>query len=85
MIQRIGDPVSVSSFFDHQKRSLVPKEIIWRGRNYTINKIGLHHAYYQGNTLYHVFSVSNDSLFFRLVLNSKSLLWKLEEVADEFG
>ncbi len=60
-----------------------PKYVIWKGRNYTVTKIGLHHHFREGSTLYHVFSVSTDTLFFRLKLNTDNLLWRLEEIEDE--
>lgn len=60
----------------------VPKYMIWKGRNYTINQIGLHHHFREGNTLYHIFSVVSGTVFLRLRLNTDNLFWKLEEVND---
>ncbi len=82
MLQKISQPVSVNLVFDQQKRKVFPKSLIWNNHLYSIKKIGLHHTYRQGRTLYHVFSVSSKSLFFRLVLNSENLHWKLEEISD---
>ena len=62
----------------------IPYLVKWRNRNYKITKLGLHHKYRHGNTLYHVFSVVSNNLFMRLVLNSDNLQWSLEEVADGF-
>jgi len=59
-----------------------PKYMIWKGRNYAINKIGLHHSQRVGRTLYHIFSVISGSLFLRLRLNTDNLLWNLEEISD---
>jgi len=82
MMQKISAPVSVDLVFDHRLRKVVPKEIIWDGRTYTILKIGLHHTYRSGRTLFHVFSVASENLFFRLVLDTDNLFWRLEEIAD---
>jgi hypothetical protein len=82
MIQKISTPVTVSLFFDSKSKRVTPKALIWNGRTYPIVKIGLHHTYRQGRTLYHVFSVAGETLFFRLVLNSENLHWKLEEISD---
>jgi len=60
----------------------IPKYMIWKGRNYTINQIGLHHHFTEGKTLYHVFSVVAGTVFLRLKLNTGSLIWKLEELSD---
>lgn len=59
-----------------------PKYVIWKGRNYTITRVGLHHHFREGKTLYHVFSVLSQSIFFRLKMNTENLLWRLEEVED---
>ena len=59
-----------------------PKYVIWKGRNYTITRIGLHHHFREGSTLYHVFSVTTDTLFLRLKLNTDNLLWQLEEIEN---
>lgn len=82
MIQKISEPVSVSLNFDSSKRKIYPKWVVWNGRLYSIIKVGLHHTYYKGKILYHVFSVASKTLFFRLVLNTENLHWKLEEVSD---
>ncbi len=85
MIQKIDEPVSVSLSFDSKTNKVRPKAVVWKGRLYTISKIGLHHAYRQGKNLYHVFSVSTPTLFFRLTLDAQNLHWRLEEISDGFG
>jgi hypothetical protein len=60
----------------------VPKYVIWKGRSHTISKIGLHHHFREGNTLYHVFSVATNTLFLRLKLNTDNLQWTLEETNE---
>jgi len=82
MIQKISAPVSVSLAFDHTKRKVTPKWIVWDGHLYPIEKIGFHHTVHEGRILYHVFSVASKTLFFRLVLNTETLHWRLEEIAD---
>ena len=82
MIEKISVPVSVSLVFDHTKRKVVPKWVVWEGRLYTVEKLGFHHTYRLGETLYHVFSVTTKTLFLRLVLNTNNLAWRLEEISD---
>lgn len=82
MIQKINAPLSVNLVFDHRKRLVSPKTILWDGRIYQVQKIGLHHTYRLGKTLYHVFSVETPSLFFRLVLDTDTLHWTVEEISD---
>ena len=58
------------------------KSLEYAGHEHQIEKLGLHHTYRAGRTLYHVFSVASKDLFFRLVLDTDNLLWKLTEVSD---
>ncbi len=82
MIQKIKAPISVSLLFNHQIRKVAPASLAWEGKVYKVTKIGLHHTYRSGRTLFHVFSVVADDNFFRLVLNTENLFWTLEEISD---
>ena len=82
MVTKINIPVSVDLVFDHKKVCVYPKAVCWNGGLYKITKVGLHHTYRQGRTLFHVFSVATNTTFFRLVLNTENLYWRLEEVSD---
>ena len=82
MIQKLSEPVSVSLAYDAKKKKVFPKWIVWNGRLHSIVKIGLHHTYREGRTLFHVFSVATQTLFLRLVLDTETLFWKLEEISD---
>lgn len=82
MNTKIDTPVSVNLAYDHKNKKAYPKWIVWNNRLYSIRKIGLHHTYREGRTLYHVFSAVSKTLFFRLILNTDNLHWKLEEIAD---
>ena len=82
MIQKLSVPISVDLSFDSKKRTVFLREVIWDGKTYPIVKIGLHHTYKEGRTLFHVFSVASQTLFFRLVLDTDNLFWTLEEISD---
>lgn len=82
MIEKVSAPISVRLAFDHTTRRVIPKWVTWEGRVYPIEKVGLHHTYRAGRTLFHVFSVASKTLFFRLVLNTDTLHWRLEEISD---
>jgi len=82
MTEKISEPVSVSLGFDHIKGKSSPKWVVWNGRMYPVVKVGLHHTFRQGRTLFHVFSVISKTAFFRLVFNTDSLHWSLEEVGN---
>lgn len=71
--------------FNHYQKKIKPVQIQWNNRDYKIEEIGLHHQFYQGKKLLHVFSVISQGIFFKLVLDTENLFWKLEEIADENG
>jgi len=74
--------VSVQLVYDHRQHTVIPRQIFWDGRVIRIAKVGLHHTIREGRTLFHIFSVTSNDLFFRLKLNTENLFWTLEEIAD---
>lgn len=82
MKETLREKVSVNLAFDHKSGQVIPKQLERNGRVYTITKIGFHHTYRSGRTLFHVFSVSNGTMFFRLELDTETLHWSLAEVSD---
>lgn len=75
MGQKISEPVVVGM-------STVPKWVKWNKRIYKIEKVGLHHTCREGRTLFHVFSVATATVFMKLVFDTETLKWKLEEIYD---
>jgi hypothetical protein len=79
---KVSSPVSVISSYNHCLHTVSPRKLIWNGREYLITSTGLHHTFREGRTLFHVFSVTANNIFFRLVLNTDNLFWQLDEVSD---
>lgn len=82
MIQKISAPVSVQLVYDHRLRTVAPRQIFWDGKAIRVSKVGMHHTIREGRTLFHIFSVTSQDLFFRLKLDTDNLFWTLEEIAD---
>jgi len=86
MVEKIKEPVSVSLIFDHKRRKTLISKVLWNNKAYQTTKQGLHHTYKRGGTVMHVFSVTSDTISFKLTLDSSSLIWTLEETYDSnFG
>lgn len=85
MLRKLNESVSVSLVYDDKTKKSLPRSIVWNNRIYRVTKLGLHHTYKKGNNLYHIFSVVASSLFFRLILDTTTLHWKLEEVQDSLA
>lgn len=71
MAELIDESVSVN---------LVDWIVHWRGRQYQITKVGLHHATREGRVLFHIFSVTDGTTFFKLKFDTETLGWKLLEI-----
>ena len=80
---RLREKVIVKTTVDSRSKQLIPERIFWRGKNYSVKKIGLHHSFRRGRELIHVFSVLAEGSFFRLELESETLQWSLVEVVVE--
>ncbi len=83
MVQPIKDPISVCSFYDNTKRKTIITAVKWHGKVYKITKQGLYHTFKKGSETIHVFSVSSETISFRLLLYANSLNWFLEDTDDE--
>lgn len=80
MPEVINEPVSVVLWSNHKTRKILPYSLYWHNRRYVIATIGFHHTIWEGRRLFHIFSVSDGNTFFKLVLDSETLAWKLVEI-----
>ena len=78
----VNELVSVLFTFNAETKAIKPQKLKWRGRVYPITKIGYYHKVRIGRNLLHIFSVCNDSLAFKLCLDSDNLHWTLQEVYE---
>ncbi len=80
MPEAVNESVSVTLWSNHKTRKVLPYSLYWNNRRYRITTIGLHHTVWEGRRLFHIFSVSDGSTFFKLLFDSETLGWKLLEV-----
>lgn len=73
MSETIDDQISVNL-------CVYPTSIVWRGREYQVSKVGMHHTTHEGRTLFHIFSVTDGVNFFKLEFDTETLGWKLLEI-----
>jgi hypothetical protein len=59
-----------------------PVKLRWQGKTRPLLKLGFHHTVREGRVLHHIYSMSDDVLFYRLDFNTETLKWSLEEVSD---
>lgn len=82
MQEIINEKVSMLTVYDRTTGLTAPKKLKWQDRIYKITKIGYHHRVRKGKKLIHIFSVCNETMAFRLKLDTETLHWTLEEVSD---
>ena len=86
MNEIINEKVSVVSFYDRNKNTSLPVKFFWQGRTYKIKQVGYHWPARIGRKLVHIYSVvSENNTSFKLVHDTDTLHWILEEVIDEFA
>lgn len=79
MTQRIDEEVAVAVIFS---KGVIPKTVRWSGRDYPVERVGMHHTLHRGDDLIHVFGVICKTHWMRLELDTKTLSWKLLEIND---
>ncbi|OGC51007.1 hypothetical protein A3A69_01105 [candidate division WWE3 bacterium RIFCSPLOWO2_01_FULL_37_15] len=82
MIQDVKAPITAYLAYEHRKNRVFPFLLKWDGRNYKVQSLDFHYTYKNGAVLYHVFSVSTETLSFKLVLNTENLFWTVEQITD---
>jgi hypothetical protein len=75
--QVVNEPVSVILVSSAETNSVRPYKFKWRGTDYKITYVARHVQEYQGEKLFHVFSVTDGHSVFRLKLDAQTLAWTL--------
>lgn len=84
MREKINKEVSVVMYYSARKRLARPHLISWQNKDYPVGEIGYHHTVRNGETLHHIFELTDKdhSLWMRLNLDTSNLRWTLEAVHD---
>lgn len=84
MREKINDEVSVVMSYSAPRKQALPYLISWQNKEYYVGKIGYHHTVKEGQTLHHIFELvdKEQTLWFRLNLDTSNLHWTLEAVSD---
>lgn len=78
----IYEKVGVVTVYNHTDNTVLPWKIKWNNRVYTTCDVEFHHLHREENDLFHVFGVTDGTVFFRLRLNSQTLQWVLEDTEE---
>lgn len=84
MRQKINEEVSVVMYYMAKKRHVVPSLLHWQNKDYKLDKVSYYHNYMEGRERQHIFELTDieQTLHFRLRLDSSNLHWTLEAIHD---
>ncbi len=84
MRQQINAEVSVVMYYSAKKKRVVPHLLHWQNKEYLLNKVSYYHSYMEGRERQHIFELVDidNTLWFRLRLDSSNLHWTLEAIHD---
>lgn len=84
MREKINEEVSVVMYYSAKRRVALPHLISWQNKDYIVGKIGYHHTVKDGQTLHHIYELTDNqaTLWFRLNFNTANLHWQLEQISD---
>ena len=77
MFEQINEPVDVLAEFKAGK--LMPTKFVWGGKEYAVTKLNLAYYHFEGRKKVYYFAVSDGANYFKLKLDSASLMWTLLE------
>lgn len=84
MRETINEEVSVVLYYSAIKWEALPCLISWQNKDDAVGKLGNYHKVKSGDTLHHIFELVDreNTLWFRLNLDTSNLHWLLEAVHD---
>jgi len=84
MREKINEKISVVTVFSAKQRAASPYMLNWQNKDYHVGQIGYHHTVRRGETLHHIYEVTDkdSNLAFRLNFDTSNLHWVLETVSD---
>ncbi|MBI1862707.1 hypothetical protein HYS00_01160 [Candidatus Microgenomates bacterium] len=74
------EPVSALFSYNAKTQAIMPRKMVWKGREYTFTKLGYHHTVRIGRILNHIFHVTDGTNDYRLRVNTETLEVVLEDV-----
>ena len=84
MREKINQEVSVIMVYTSKQKRVVPYLLNWQNKDYKLAKVSYYHSYLEGRDRQHIFELTDaeQTLHFRLRLNSSNLHWILEAIHD---
>jgi hypothetical protein len=84
MKQTINEEVSVVMYYSANLKQAVPCLLRWQNKEYRLGAVDYYHNYMEGRERQHIYELvdKEETLWFRLRLDSANLHWTLEAIHD---
>jgi hypothetical protein len=84
MKQTINEEVSVVVYYAATLKQSVPYLLHWQNKDYRLSAVDYYHTYMEGRERQHIYELvdKDETLWFRLRLDSSNLHWILEAIHD---
>lgn len=82
MLQNLHEKIDVLAIYHRLGEIVTIHKLKWQNRDYPISKQVYVYKKREGRNINHVFHVSNKDLHFKILFNTETLSWWLEEVSD---
>ncbi len=84
MKEKINQEVSVVMYYSARQKQAVPYLLHWQSKDYSLGKVDYYHSFMEGQDRQHIYELvdKDETLWFRLRLNSSNLHWTLEAIHD---
>lgn len=84
MKQVINEEVTVIMYYSASLRQAVPYLMHWQNKDYKLSAVDYYHSYMEGRDRQHIYELvdKDETLWFRLRLDSSTLHWTLEAIHD---
>lgn len=82
MIEQLHEKIDVLAVYNRLGEIVTIHKLKWQNRVYKITKQVYIYKRREGRNIHHVFHVSNATLHFKILFNTETLSWWLEEVSD---
>lgn len=84
MREKIDEEISVVMYYSSSKQQVIPHMLSWQNKQYILGQVDYHHKVMDGQTMHHIFELCDkeETIFFRLNLDTSNLHWKLEAIHD---
>lgn len=87
MFEKVDEPVEVLVGFKRRPGAIrvLPYRLNWRGNQYKLDIMGLHHPARKGVNRIHLFEFTSGNTKFKVEMDSETLEWRLVEIYHDYS